>query len=194
MNHQIQCRCGALSGEVSNTHSAARAVCYCKDCRAYAVHLGQQQSVLDAMGGTEVVATQARYVAFTGGIENLACLSLSKNGLLRWYAKCCNTPIANTPRDWRLPYVGLVHSCLRKPLESSFHPVQMHVNTRSANGSPPSMPWRQASTLLRFVPKIILGRLTGTYRQTPFFSPAGKPIAEVKVLSRAEREKANSAV
>lgn len=191
MSHPIQCQCGSLTGEVSNTNAAVRAVCYCKDCRAYAIHLGKEEEVLDALGGTDVVATQARDVALTGGVENLACLSLSSRGTLRWYAKCCNTPIANTSRDWRLPYVGLVHTCLTKPLERSFPVVQMHVNTRSAKGTPPpSMWWRKLTALLGFMPKLLFARLTGSYRRTPFFTPGGAPRVEVKVLSREQRDAA----
>ena len=133
------------------------------------------------------------HVALTSGIQNLACMSLSGKGVLRWYAKCCDTPIANTPRDWRLPYVGLIHSCLKKPLESSFPRVQMYVNTKSAKGKPPSMRWSQITTLLGFMPKLLFARVAGTYEHTPFFSSSGAPIVEVKVLSRAEREKAESA-
>jgi hypothetical protein len=171
-------------------------VCYCKDCRAYAYHLGKAQAVLDELGGTEVVATQAQYVVFTGGVQNLACMSLSEKGLLRWYAECCHTPIANTPRNWRLPYVGLVHNCLRNgmmPLERSFPRVQMHVNTDSAKGKPPSMQWSQATALLGFMPKLLFAAVVGSYRHTPFFTPSGSPIVAVKVLSSAEREKAMNA-
>lgn len=190
MRHRIQCQCGSLTGEVSNTHATMHAVCYCIDCRTYAFHLGKAESVLNTLGGTEIIATQAKYVSLHNGIQNLACLSLSPNGLLRWYAKCCGTPIANTPRDWHLPYVGLVHSCLAKPLESDFPAAQIHVNTKSAKGKLPSMRLRQITTLLCFFPKIFIARLTGSYRQTPFFSPAGVPFSEVQVLSREEREKA----
>lgn len=194
MNHRIQCQCGALTGEVSNTHAAMRAVCYCKDCRAFAVHLGQAQTVLDALGGTEIVATQPRYVSFTSGAQNLACLSLSPRGLLRWYAKCCNTPIANISRNWQLPFVGLVHACLQKPLESSFPPVQMHAYTANAKGKPASVGARPIAALLAFMSKLLLARLSGAYKQTPFFSAAGTPVAEVKVLSKSEREQASSAI
>ena len=84
MNQSIRCQCGALTGELRQKGPALRAVCYCRYCQAYAYHLGMPQSVLDALGGTEVVATQARYVSLDKGAEHLACLSLSPNGLLRW--------------------------------------------------------------------------------------------------------------
>lgn len=193
MNHRIQCQCGALTGEVSNTHSVMHAVCYCIDCRTYAFHLGKPESVLDANGGTEVIATQAKRVTFTAGAQHLACLSLSPNGLLRWYAQCCNTPIANTPRNWRLPYVGLIHSCLNKPLESSFPAVQIHVNTQSVKTKLSSTRWAQITTLLGFMPKILLARFTGAYKETPFFSSAGVALVNVQILSKAEREQAKSA-
>ena len=94
MSHRFECRCGALQGEVRRPAHGVRAVCYCGDCQTYAHLLGNAQSVLDALGGTDVVATQARNVVITSGASELACLSLSPNGLLRWYASCCGTSIA----------------------------------------------------------------------------------------------------
>jgi hypothetical protein len=38
-----------------------------------------------------------------------------------------------------------------------------------------------------------VSRLTGRYRTTPFFTPAGKPVVDVRVLSREEREVATRA-
>jgi len=137
MSHPFQCRCGALAGELTHTASARRTICYCKDCQDYAKRIGLAKKLLDANGGTETVGTQARHVNFTRGKEHLACTSLSEGGLLRWYAKCCNTPIANTPRDWRFSYAGIYHCCLKKPLEDTFACVDMHVNNQSAIGTPP---------------------------------------------------------
>lgn len=196
MRHRFQCQCGALQGEIREPHRGVRAVCYCRDCQAYAHLLGQPQRVLDPLGGTDVVATQSRYVSFTSGTQTLACLSLSPQGLLRWYAKCCGTPIANTPRHWKLPYVGLVHTCLRQPepLEQTFPQVQLQVNTRSAKGRPP-----RAGTLdgmARFAALVLRlagSRLSGGYKATPFFDAKGVPVAEVTVAARAAVEEARRA-
>jgi len=187
--HEIRCQCGSFIGEVTNTCSAIHAVCYCIDCRIYAVCLYKLEEVLDEMGGTEVVATQARYVKFTHGAQNLACLSLYPKGSLRWYAKCCNTPIANTPSDWRLPYVCLIHTCLRKPLGDSFPSIQMHVKTKSAKGRPPPMVWSKFITLAGFMPRFAAARLLGSYKQTPFFLPSGTPRVEVQKITDAQRAK-----
>lgn len=188
MSHPLRCRCGALMGLVSQPRKASRGVCYCKDCQAFARYLGDPDTVLDSMGGTDVVATLAKYVSFTSGTDRLACLSLTDRGLLRWYASCCGTPLGNTLRNFRVPYVGLVHTCLGTPatIEASFGPVRMHVNTKSATGHPKSMPLSQAAALLRFLPTVLLGRLDGSYKTTPFFTVDGTPVVERKVLTRVE--------
>jgi hypothetical protein len=197
MSHRFQCRCGALQGEISLPEQAMRAVCYCGDCQAYAHLLGEPQRVLDALGGTDVVATQARHVTFTSSTQALACVSLSPRGLLRWYAACCNTPIANTPRSWKLPYVGLVHTCLGQPapIERSFPTVQMRVHRKGAKGPPP-----RGGTLGGMVQfgglalRLTASRLFGGYSRTPFFDSNGVPRADVRVAQRTEVEAARRAV
>lgn len=196
MKHKFQCRCGNVAGEVMEPHKAIRGVCYCKDCQAYANALGQRQSVLDDCGGTDVVATQSKYVVFTQGLQALACLSLSEKGLLRWYAACCNTPIANTLRNHRVPYVGLVHSCLGSNAEitGTFGAVQMQLNTKGALSSPTWKASGKLAALGKFVPSLLLGRLTGSYKVSPFFdSTQGNPIVKPRVLSQSELQQARSA-
>ena len=173
---------------VSQPRKASRGLCYCKDCQAFARYLGNPDTVLDDMSGTDVVATLAKYVRFTGGTDRLACLSLTDRGLLRWYASCCGTPIGNTLRNFRVPYVGLVHTCLGTPaaIEASFGPVRMRVNTKSAKGHPKSMPLSQAAALLWFFPRVLLARLDGSYKATPFFTVDGTPVAKRKVLTSME--------
>src|SRR5688572_4602143 len=107
MTMQLRCRCGAVRGEMDAGRAYARATCYCKDCRAFARFLGQS-GVLDASGGSDIVATAPAAVRITSGSEHVACMSLSPKGLLRWYASCCRTPLGNTPRDPKVLYAGLV--------------------------------------------------------------------------------------
>lgn len=115
MNHRLQCKCGMLKGYVSRPEALInRGICYCKDCRDYAHVLGKAAVILDSDGGTEVVAVSPGNIVFTQGLEKLSCLSLSEKGLLRWYAACCNTLIGNTPRNFKLAFVGVVHNCLEQ--------------------------------------------------------------------------------
>ena len=198
MNHPLRCRCGTLKGSVSDPEKVSRGVCYCKDCQAYAHFLGKAGDILDEMGGTDVVATLPKYVTFTQGTEALACMSLSEKGMLRWYARCCNTPIGNTPRGLKVSYVGLVHTCLEDPartLDSSFGPVRMRVNTKNAKGRPKSMPISTIVSAMRFMKSLVRARLDGSYKVTPFFVPdRGIPVVPPKVLTGGERDRVMNAV
>jgi hypothetical protein len=198
ITHPLRCRCGSVQGAVTHPEKASRGVCYCRDCRTYAHALGGAQTILDDLGGTDVVATVGKYVTITAGIESLACMSLRERGLLRWYARCCHTPIANTPRDFRLCYVGLVHNCLEhssEPLDTAFCPVRIWVNTKGAKGKPPSTQLRGFISLARLAASLLWTRLGGSYRNTPFFdSRRGTPVVEPRVLTASERERAMSAI
>jgi Family of unknown function (DUF6151) len=198
MNHPLQCRCGTLKGYVDPPDMANRGVCYCKDCRAFAHFLGGPgDAVLDEHGGTEIVATLPKHVHFTQGLENLVCMSLSDQGLLRWYASCCNTPIGNTSRDFKMSYVGLIHSCLGKSapsLEESFGPVRMVLQTKSAKGEVKSTPVSNFVTLLRIMKAVIATRISGNYKRNPFFiDESGTPIKQPRVLTVAERARVTNA-
>jgi hypothetical protein len=198
MDHPLQCRCGTLKGRLARAEAATRGVCYCKDCQAFARFLGHANEILDESGGTDVVATLASNVTITEGANTLACMSLTPNGLLRWYASCCNTPIGNTVRNPKLAYVGLVHNCLEHsgaPLDAAFGPVRMRVNTQSATrGHPGATPIATLAAVVRLAASIGRARLGGSYRSTPFFdTQRGVPVVAPTVVSSAERDRLRSA-
>src|SRR5438105_15603882 len=173
MNHPLRCRCGKLRGYVVPHRSTMRAVCYCRDCQAFARFLGTP-GIVDENGGTEVVASLPKHLLFTGGLEVLACMSLSERGILRWYADCCKTPVGNTPRNPKLPYVGVIHNCLeaRSPtVESSFGPLRLRVNTHSARTKIQSTPIASTVGVLTLMMSVLGGRLTGAHKINPFFMP-----------------------
>lgn len=191
MNHPLQCRCGTLHGHVVRPGMASRAVCYCKDCQAFAHFLGRADTVLDEHGGTAIVATLPGHVHFSRGLEALACMALSDRGMLRWYAGCCNTPIGNTPRDCKTPYVGLIESCLASSspsLVESFGPVRMVLNTRSARGRVKGTPIANLVTIAGLMKTVIGARLGGGWKRNPFFdTEADTPVRAPRELTRAER-------
>jgi len=190
MNHPLRCWCGAVRGHVSLSARNGRAVCYCKDCQAFAHFLGRAGDVLDDAGGTDIVATAPSQLRFEQGLECLACMSLSGRGLLRWYASCCSTPIGNTPRDRKVHYVGLVHSCLSaQSLDESFGPARMRINTQSAHGRVKATPVATFAAVLKLMSVVLPARLSGRYRDNPFFNAQGEPIRTPRVLDRAERSR-----
>lgn len=187
----LRCACGALQGSVAATHRASRAICYCRDCQAFARFLGPATGILNELGGTDIMATTPAFVHFTQGREHVRCMSLSETGLLRWYAGCCRTPIGNTPRTPRLPYVGLVHNCLAatpRQLDATFGAAKVAINTESASGPVKPTQWRTFAAVLQIMRNVFAARLSGAYRENPFFKPGtAEPIAAPQVLSSAER-------
>lgn len=198
MNHPLQCRCGTLRGYVSHLEMACRGICYCKDCQAYAHFLGKADEILDEMGGSDVIATLPRHVAFTQGVETLTCMSLSSRGMLRWYASCCNTPVGNTSRDFKVSHVGLLHNCLRDPsasLDGAFGPVRMRLCTNSAKGKVEPRAVSTTVSILRFMAMLIRTRLNGGYKITPFFNAdEGTPCVVPRILTPDERTRLMRAV
>jgi hypothetical protein len=193
MSHPLRCRCGKVQGHVVPSPTASRGICYCRDCQAYARFLGTP-GIVDDAGGTEVVASLPRHVQLTAGQDAITCMSLSERGLLRWYAACCNTPIANTPRNPKVPYVGVMHSCLDSgapTVEETFGRGRISVNTGSARRPVRATPVATLWSVARLMVGAALARASGSYRANPFFLPGTRtPIKPVRVLARAEREAA----
>jgi hypothetical protein len=195
MNHPLQCRCGTLQGLVREPRRANRVICYCKDCQAFAHFLGRAGEILDERGASDVIQVLPRNVTFTQGVESLACIRLTEKGLLRWYARCCNTPIGNTLATPKLSFVGLVHSCLAQPLDDAFGPVLAVVNTASAKGEPKPKTAGLGTTVGWFITTVLRARFNGDYKHTPFFrADSGAPIVTPRVLTSGEHANVMSAV
>ena len=117
-----------------------------------------------------VVQTVPANVTFTAGRDVLTRMRLTDQGTLRWYAKCCNTPVGNTLADFRVSFIGLIHTCLDNPkrsLDESF----------GAKGTVKSHPVALIAGILRFITTVMRARVNGAYRRTPLFSPdTGAPI------------------
>lgn len=193
----IQCRCGAVRGTLSQPDRALRVVCYCLDCQTYAHALGAAETVLNSHGGTDIVATLQQHVQFTHGREHLACMLLTDQGIYRWYAACCRTPLASTMRQPRMSYVGLVHSCLasNKTEFSDRWPTYVCVNTASASGNVRSDGLRTLKVTLSIAWHVVGAVARGTWRRTPFFvKGTTQPSAIPVVLPPDQRENPRRAI
>lgn len=186
--HPLRCNCGKLKGTVDRTKDINRCVCYCADCQAFARFLKREPDILDESGGTSIIQTIPKHVTFLEGTENLACIRLTENGLLRWYAACCNTPIGNTAPNFKLSFIGLIHNCLsaeQVSLDDAFGSIRMHVSTQAAIGEPKPKSMGVLAGTLRVMGMVARSRLDGSYKQTPFFDPAtGVPIVTPKVVNQ----------
>jgi Family of unknown function (DUF6151) len=190
MTHSIRCDCGKLRGTLNHNSEINRCVCYCADCQAFARFLKREHEILDERGGTSIIQTIPANITFTEGIENLTCMRLTTNGMLRWYAVCCNTPIGNTPPTLNLSFIGLIHTCLssdQTSLDKAFGPIRMYVNTKSAIGENKPESAGVLSGTLRVIGMMLKARFDGRYKQTPFFViELGTPIVVPKVLNDEE--------
>ncbi len=183
-----------MAGTVDPTYAKGyRAICLCDDCQAYAHHI-QRTDVLDTNGGTDVFPITPARLKITKGLEHLRCVRLSPNGMYRWYAGCCNSPIANTPASQALGYVGVVNTILEKKnskaqLVESFGPIQARIQGRFGRGElPPKTSQTVAPAfLLRVLKFVILGWVRGDKRPSPFFDRDGRPVVQPYVLSKKER-------
>ena len=190
MTHSICCNCGKLQGQIKRTKDVNRCVCYCADCQGFARYLQRENEILDRMGGTSIIQTTQENITFSEGMENLACIRLTETGLLRWYTSCCNTPIGNTPADFKISFIGLIHNCLssdRDLLYKEFGDKCMHVNTKYALGKNKPKP-RFILGTLRVITMILKTRFNDSYKNTPLFASelSGVPIVNPEILTEQE--------
>ena len=190
----LRCRCGHVRGVAREVAPSAgfRFVCYCKDCQAFARFLGLPD-VLDDAGGTDIFQMAAGRVTFSAGADTLRCLTFSGK-VLRWFADCCRTPVANTAATARFPVVALIHSfiddaaggCSREVLG----PPLCRIYEHSAIGPlpPAAPPPPSVAMFMRRASKISSWWVRGLGRPNPFFDVhTGAHISAPRVISPSER-------
>jgi hypothetical protein len=184
------CRCGHLRGVARDISPSTgfRFVCYCTDCQAFARFL-DRPDVLDAAGGTDIFQMAAGRVKLTVGTDAVRCLSFSGT-VLRWYADCCRTPIANTAATPRFPVVALIHSFVSGEADgrSLLGPALCRIYQRSATGPLPANapPRPSLGVFAHRAVKVIGWWVRGLGRPNPFFDDrSGVPLSAPRVLGRA---------
>lgn len=173
-----------------------RLVCMCDDCQAYAHWLDRAEVILDQNGGTDVFQLTPAQVRITAGHEHIRCMRLSEKGLMRWYAGCCKTPIANTLSSARLPFLGMPHTFMDhaadgRSRDEACGPVLSRIQARF--GKPPlppdSHPRGPLWLILRSIRQLLRGFVAGAHTPSPVFDASGEPIVEPTVISASERER-----
>jgi hypothetical protein len=185
--HNFSCKCGTVRGHILDGSPSNRVRCHCSDCQAFGRYFGPEAGVLDPRGGTEITQVSQSRLHFDSGLDELACLRLSPRGLLRWYARCCNTPFGNTLPNPKVSLVGLIHSCMdRASLDQDFGRHVADVNTNSALGDPKPRQNGLSRTIGRFLIMVTKDLVSGRYRRSPLFTGEGRPVVEPHVLGKAD--------
>jgi hypothetical protein len=191
----LRCRCGHVRGvarEVAPSNGF-RLTCYCKDCQAFAQIL-QRRDVLDAAGGTDIFQMPPGRVQFAAGADALRCLRFSEK-VLRWYADCCKTPIANGAAGARFPVVGVIHSFM--DFEASGHSrdevlgsplCRLHERSATAPLPADAPPTASLGIFAYRAAKAFGWWRRGLNRPNPFFDAVtGAPVAAPRAFTRNER-------
>lgn len=179
----LACRCGKMGWHIDAGADGRHMMCYCADCQTFPRHLGKSDAYL-TNGGTQIFQTVPGNFHFDTGIAHLGLKRLSPRGLFRWYATCCDTPIANTVAKAGFPFVGAVLPAGHR----HFGKVSARVNTRAA-----TVRTRQTGmtgTVYGIFFRAAKAALTGQGKDTPFFDENGAPAAQPEVLTQEQRKAA----
>ena len=184
---KLKCSCGNVQGktEIVNSDSGTRIVCCCDDCQQFAEHLGQQDTVLDQYGGTDIFQMPISHLKISTGNENIACVRLSSKGLYRWYAKCCNTPIGNS-MGAGVAFMGVIHSFMgnASSRDRDLGKSRGHIQTKSAKQEvPEDLKGSNIALISRMLLKLFVWKIKGLNKPSTFFDESGGPVSEPDVLS-----------
>ena len=194
MDHlSYRCQCGQtellLRGPSPKT--CTRLACYCVDCQSFVRHFNRED-MMDAYGGTDLAQVDPGAVQIPQGQDNLVPLRLSPKGMFRWYARCCNTPMANGGPNAGLPFLSLLAANAQGDLDKALGKKKAQVNTLGAYGSGrPGKDRGFQRVIWKFLTRAIASRLNGNFRKNPFWVfPQQQPIAQPVVLTKDERRAA----
>ena len=163
--------------------AGTHAQCHCDDCRRAVIWLGNADPGPD---GVSYFQTTPDRVAFTKGQDSLAVFTWKSKKLLRWYASCCNTPLFNTLSTPKTAFASLFVSSAAD--QSPFGPIKGHAFVTKPNGKRGHI--GLAGFIWGMLKRTTRARLTGSWRNTPFFNADELPAASVQTLDHEDRAKA----
>jgi len=188
----VGCRCDVVRGRVSEAspRTVNRVICYCDDCQAFAHYLGRAE-LLDPRGGSDIVQLAPASLTFHNGQQRIVGVKLTSNGLYRWYASCCNTPLGNTVSP-SIPFVGVMTEAFQTgsqlPAQLFGRPVGAIKGEYAIGGPAPRSKGIGLSLMVRSIAKVLDWKLTGRTWPHPFFDQSTrKPIYPVTSLSLEQR-------
>lgn len=199
---RLACACGAVRGLARGVspEDSSHIVCYCDDCRAFLQHLGRA-GLLDAHGGSEIVQMSPAHLEILDGADRLACLQLAPGGMVRWYTRCCSTPVGNTLEKPTPPFVGLHPAFTRgtadgRTLDDAVGPIRARVQGRWATGDRSTLRYDRLPVrfFLRAGPMLLRWWWRGDAARSVLRDASGAPKVPPRVLTPAELALAKGAV
>ena len=193
---ELACDCGKLRGHALNIspRTGNHIICMCKDCQAFARFLERQDTILNANGGTEIFQITPSQIKLETGLEHLSAMRLSPKGTIRWYASCCNTPIANTTPSSAIPFAGVFSNFIKtrdgQSKERALGPVKTQFFARDGYGNIPPEAQHKITPghILKTLAGLIRDKIKGKNKPSPFFNPDKSMVTEPTILSKDQRD------
>lgn len=174
----FSCRCGQIRGRLTgiDPDSGTHVRCHCDDCRRAIAFFDIPGSRQD---GVCIWQTTPDKVKIDEGAVHMRLMRLTDKGVLRWYAGCCDTPLFNTMATPKLPFVGVLTDRLQDA--APLGPVVAEGFVEGEDGK--SRHVHGGRVIGRFIRRTAAARLSGRWKDTPFFDIAtGAPIREIETV------------
>ncbi len=168
------CNCGEVELSVA-PGDGTRIVCYCGSCQRFANDFDAADTLDDA-GGADLYQTAPETVKIVKGHNNLNWVKFTPKGPNRWYTTCCNTPMANSLGTRAIPFATILSHNIDDA--SDLGPVAARVNRKGATGHITGDPGSAGKAIRAFIWRALRSRVSGRYKQNPFFDADGKLIAQ----------------
>lgn len=178
----FSCQCGTVNGAVSNATPAQgnHVCCFCASCRAAALYCGADIAPTDGVALFQVMPEQ---ITLTAGQDQISPFAFGPRNLLRWRAECCGVQLFSSPRNPKMPLVGVIAERLDDP--GLIGPVKSRAFVPKKDGKTGH---ENTPALLRVIGRMLLTRLSGRWRQTPLFDVDSlTPVKPVILISKTEK-------
>ena len=190
---RLSCRCGEVQGVLpdASAGNGSHVLCHCRDCQAFAKYLSMFE-ILDPNGGTAIYQTLPGRVVFAEGNARLRSLQLSENGLLRWYAGCCGTPLGNMLPTPKFRFVGIPLVALPGSQDELGPLIGSFFGKEAPDGTSPPEDFGLSRVKRRAAFRHFASRVGFAPGGSPYFVD-GEPLVAPHVLNADERRTAYSA-
>lgn len=159
------CRCSAFRGHIRAQPKATYVQCFCDTCRKVHAHLTQE-----TVSEVHLLLSVPDALQIDAGQDKLAALTASGKGPIRWFTSCCNTPVANTLRSAKLPFMSFQTLLLSDDV--ALGRPRALINQPDNKGT-------KGGAVMAFgvATRMLSSRLTGRWKDTPFFDAENAPTA-----------------
>lgn len=183
----LACDCGKVKAVVKKVtpNSGLYVRCFCEDCQNF-MRVLEQDERLDEYGGSEIYQQALSHVEITEGMEHVACLRLKPEGLYRWYASCCNTPMGNS-FGTKVPYFGITKPFIKdERFEEKAGVLQGSYFKKDAI-KPVPRPYlgkhRDPIVIAKLLYRFAKWKITGKTHPNVFFNKQGEPCKKPKIIN-----------